>query len=158
MHLSKEILHSHSLDEVLESLKKTIETKGGLLPEDLIEEDLFFLYDLAFQLYQSSDYNSAIDVFKRLVIAKPFEVSYWKGYAGSLQMQKKFSEALLPWSMCCLIDPENPLFHYHAAECLFALGNSKEGKEALLAAETRDKTGLLKNKIEAFKLAWEGKS
>ena len=56
--------------------------------------------------------------------------------------------------MWCLIDEENPTPHFHAAESLFSLGEREEGLKALQAAENRDKSGALSDKIEGLRLAW----
>ncbi len=154
MSLSKEILHSPDIEEVLKSLQSKLDTNGGLLPSEFEEEDITLLYELAYNLYQGNDYSQAGDIFQRLVIAKPFEPRYWQAFASCLHVQKKYQEALVPWSMWCLIDEENPFPHFHAAESLFSLGDINEGLKALKAAENRDEKGVLKDKIDGLRLAW----
>ncbi len=154
MSLSKEILHSPALDDVLKTLKANLDAGNGLLPGQFTEEDITLLYELGFNLYQANDFVQAGEIFQRLVIAKPFEARYWQAFASSLQLQKKFKESLVAWSMWCLIDEDNPLPHFHAAESLFSLGERDEALKALLAAENRDKTGILCDKIEGLRLAW----
>lgn len=154
MSLSKEILHSTELEEVLQMLQSRLETHEGLLPSEFEEEDITFLYELAYHLYQANDFAKSGEIFQRLVIAKPFESRYWQAFGSCLQMQKQYKEALLPWSMWCLIDDTNPFPHFHAAESLFSLGEKEEGLKALQAAENRDSNLLLKDKIEALRLSW----
>jgi len=154
MSLSKEILHSEELSTVLSRLQKGIEANGGLLPDQFSEEDLTFLYELGYNLYQAEDFVQAADIFQRLTVARPFEAKHWQGFASSLFMQKRYEEALVPWSMWCLIDNTNPIPHFHAAESLFSLGQKEEGLKALQAAENRDRSGSLKGKIDALRTAW----
>lgn len=154
MSLSKEILHSPAIEEVLKSLQSNLESNNGLIPSQFEEEDITLLYELAFNLYGANDFEQAGEIFQRLVIAKPFEPRYWQAFASCLHMQKRYEEALVPWSMWCLIDDANPYPHFHAAESLFSLGDIGEGLKALQAAENRDERGDLKNKIEGLRLAW----
>ena len=154
MSLSKEILHSEELASVLSQLQKGIESNGGLLPDQFSEEDLTFLYELGYNLYQAEDFVKSAEIFQRLTIARPFEAKHWQGFASSLFMQKRYQEALVPWSMWCLIDNANPLPHFHAAETLFSLGEKEEGIKALQAAENRDNSGSLKEKITTLRMAW----
>lgn len=160
MSLSKEVLHSPLLEKVLKNFQANLETHGGLLPSEFEEEDLTLLYELGYNLYQVNDFAKAATIFQRLVISKPFEPRYWQAFGSSLHMQKKYQEALTPWSMWCLIDEENPYPHFHAAESLFSLGEIEEGLKALEAAKNRDLNNLLSDKIEGLRLAWRnyGKS
>ncbi len=132
-----------------------MESTSELTPSQFVEEDITLLYELAYNLYQTNDFVQAGEIFQRLVIAKPFEARYWQAFASCLHMQKKYQEALVPWSMWCLIDDTNPLPHFHAAESLFSLNEKEEGLKALKAAEALDSKGFLTNKIEALRLAWE---
>ena len=124
--------------------------------EELSEQTLQELYELAYGLYISEEYPKSASIFQRITIAKPMVSVYWQGFASSLQMQGKYREALLPWSMCALIDRDSPLPHYHAAECLFSLGENLEGIQALLATENRDKEKLFEKKIAVLRKAWGG--
>ncbi len=151
---SKEVLHSPAMDGVLKALQSNLETTGGLMPGQFVEEDIILLYELAYNLYEANDFTQAEQIFQRLVIAKPFESRYWQGLGSCLQMQKKHQDALVSFSMWCLIDDENPHPHFHAAESLFSLGDKHEGLKALTAAENRDQNGILKAKIEGLRLAW----
>lgn len=154
MSLSKEVLHSPDLEEVLKNLRSHLEKTNGLMPNEFEEEDVIFLYELAYNLYQANDFTQAGEIFQRLVICKPFEPRYWQAFGSCLHMQKRYQEALTSWSMWCLIEEENPFPHFHAAESLFSLGETTEGLKALQAAENRDTNGALKEKIEGLRLAW----
>lgn len=155
MSLSKDLLHSPLLDEITEKLKASIEAGDGLTPEQLRNEDILFLYEMGYNLYQAGDYAKAEEIFKRLTVSKPYEGNFWKSFASSLQMQNKWEEALVPWSMLCLIDPDNPLPHFHAAECLFTLNQPEEGKKALQAAKNRDTAKAFAEKIALLEEVWK---
>jgi type III secretion system low calcium response chaperone LcrH/SycD len=154
MSLSKEVLHSPLLEEVLKNFQENLEPHGGLTPSEFEEEDLTLLYELGYNLYQGNEFAKAATIFQRLVISKPFEPRYWQAFGSCLHMQKKYQEALTPWSMWCLIDEDNPYPHFHAAESLFSLGEIEEGLKALEAANNRDQKNVLADKIEGLRLAW----
>ena len=142
------------MNAVLETLQTTLEETNGLLPSEFTEEDLILLYELGYHLYQAEDFSKASELFQRLIVSKPFEPTYWQSYASSLQMQSRFREALDAWSMWCILEPNSPLPHFHAAEALLSLGEKEEGLKALTSAEKRDTTDSLKEKIEALRMAW----
>lgn len=125
------------------------------LGQELSDSELHELYTLGYNLYLSEAYDQSEALFQKITSLKPIMRPYWQGYASSLQMQKKYQEALLPWSMCVLIEEENPLPHYHAAECFLSLGEKEEAFKALTACENRDKESRFKEKISALRLAWE---
>jgi len=154
MNLDSESLHSPSLQEVLEDIEKSLPENGGILMQDFTEEDVHLLYELGFNLYQVGDYKKGEEIFKRLVIACPLEKNHWRGLGSCLQMQQKYEEALVSWSMCTIVDPQNPLPHFHAAECLFSLDQLDDALQALKAAENRDNEKTFVGKISALKQTW----
>ena len=154
MTLPKEALHSPSMEKVLEEIGENLDTSDGILPQDMTSEDLHLLYELGFNLYQAKDYEKGEEVFRRLVIAKPFESKHWRGLASCLQMKKNYENALISWGMWCLVDPENPLPHFHAAECLFSSNQVNEAAKALDAAEARDSEKHLAGRISALRTSW----
>ena len=97
-------------------------------------EDLSVIYSVAYALYQEGDYKEAILLFQRLASHDPFTVKHWMGLGASLQMEKEFEESLKGWAMASIITPNDPVPHFHAAECYLALGNETEGKKALSEA------------------------
>jgi len=155
MTLPKEALHSAALEEAL-TLLKSLPSDPREIPGALLEtEDLFVLHELAYNLYLSYDYINGETVFRRLVIARPYEPKFWKGLASCIQMQGRYEDALLPWSILSIIDPTNPAPHFHAAECLISLSEITKAGEALFAADQIDKIGVFKNQIEALRMSWQ---
>lgn len=141
-----------TLHEVLANIGSNL--KGGLLPANMTDEDVDLFYELGYNLYLQGDYKQAEELFRRTVLAKPMEKKHWQGLASCLQMQKRYEEALVPWSMCCLVDPENPLPHFHAAECLFSLKQLDEAAKALSTSESRDTAKAFQGKIATLRQRW----
>lgn len=151
--------HSHqslppSLQSVLDDLRETVSENGGILTKDFTQDDLILLYELGYQLYQVGNYPKGEEIFRRLVLASPLEKNHWQGLGSCQQMQQKYQEAIISWSMLILIDPQNPLPHFHAAECLFSLDQIDHAMEALKAAESRDSGRNFLGKITALKQSW----
>ncbi|MCH9611884.1 MAG: hypothetical protein S4CHLAM102_03580 [Chlamydiia bacterium] len=138
-------LHSRAIDTEAESLiRQAVQKMSESLKEtgqypllDLTRDDCTLLYKLAHSLYQAGSFEKCEVIFRRLIITSPLQLEYWHALAGTLQAMKKHEEALIPWSMCCLMDESNADYHMRAAECLFALDNPGEAKKALIAAQRR---------------------
>ncbi len=111
------------------------------------------LYASGFSSYTSGNFAQASTLFSSLVLASPFEERYWRGLASAQQMQARYEEALRAWAMVALIVDNDPLPHFHAAECLTSLHDREEALKALTMAEGLLKEGEaeLRDKIELLK-------
>jgi len=120
------------------------------------KEDINSLYSLGYGLYNSGDLAEAETIFRRLILAEPLIQRNWIGFAATLQMEDQFHEALSGWSMACLLNDEDPLPHFHAAECYLSLKNTSEALAALTACEERlkDQHKHLRIKIDALREIW----
>lgn len=103
----------------------------------LTPEEQKSLYLSAFTLYRQKQYSIAEPLFIQLCLANPFEQSFWRGLASSLQMLGKLKGALRAWCATALLQDEDPLPHFHAAECFYLLKETQEATKALLQAEKR---------------------
>jgi type III secretion system low calcium response chaperone LcrH/SycD len=113
------------------------------------------LYAIAFQLYELGNYLHAGQFFKKLVLCNPFAEKYWRGLASCHQMQKEYLAAVHAWTSSALLEGNDPLPHFHAAECLFSLEQKEEALQALKAAESllahNEQHNNLRNKITLLK-------
>ncbi|MES2199562.1 MAG: hypothetical protein V4489_05300 [Chlamydiota bacterium] len=91
----------------------------------------------AITFYQQKNYALAEPLFTQLCISNPFEESFWRGLASSLQMLNKWRESLQAWCNVALLQDNDPLPHFHAAECFFLLKEKDETRKAILQAEKR---------------------
>jgi type III secretion system low calcium response chaperone LcrH/SycD len=101
-------------------------------PIPLDQEHSF--YSAAFGLYEKGDYRRSAYLFTQLVLTDPFSEYYWKGLASAKQMAREYQAAVHAWSMVALIDENNPLPHFHAAECLLSMEEKEEALKAFDAA------------------------
>lgn len=153
-------LDQETLKKALRKIGKNIENQGMMSPGDFTHEDISLLYSLGFTLYERGDYTDAKTVFQRLVLARPHEKKFWMALGASLQMLRQYEEALTSWAMTSLLHDEDPLPHFHAAECLLALEKVEEAHKALHDAKKRlnaGKDSALTKKIQALEHAWNNK-
>lgn len=157
MQKSEAPLHSEFMKRTVDEIRSALEQDGTFGPQNLNREDIGLLYSLGYRLYQSNDLEQAEVIFKRLILADSLDRKHWWGFGAVQQAQKKYEPALTSWSMCCLLDDEDPLAHFHAAECLLALGHKDEACKALDAAKDRieDLDSDLGKKISALEDAWQ---
>lgn len=108
------------------------------------------VYAAAFGLYEKGDYARASDLFTHLVLRSPFDAKFWLGLASARQMDKKYQESLHAWAIVAFLKMEDPMPHFHAAECLLSLQQNEEALKALRCAEnnlTANDASGLKEKI-----------
>lgn len=125
------------LKKALRKIGKNVETHGMLSPSDFTGEDVSLLYSLGVNLYERGDYVQAKDIFQRLVLSRPHEVRFWQALGATMQMSASYEEALTAYAMGTLIDDKDPSMHFHAAECLYAIGDHQESSKALRNAKER---------------------
>lgn len=118
--------------------------------------DLEAYYTLCFGYYQACQYDKAARFFSSLTLLAPQDLRAWKGLAASLQMQDNFQQAAQTWAIASLLDPQDPLIYFHAAECLKSIDDCAGALQALAQAKDcvkhHEKDGL-KEKIEILEAA-----
>ena len=93
------------------------------------------LYHFAYTQYKQGKYQEAADLFRLLTAANTKTRKYWMGLGASLQMLKKYREAIEAYELAAALDPIDPQVHIYAADCFFAQKMVKEGLFALDCAE-----------------------
>lgn len=106
---------------------------GGTLGDvyDYDEQDYEVLYALGHSLYSQGRYQDAVKAFGFLVLHHHLERRYLSAFAASLQMVKRYEDALCHYSMASVLDLDDPLPTFHSAECLLALGRVDEAHQAM---------------------------
>ena len=133
-------------EAVLDMMTETKEATSHLRTYSEAEKET--LYSSGYHFYAQGNYEKASDLFLQLTLSDPYEESYWRGLASSYQMQSKWDEALHAWALCALLKEDDPLPHYHAAECLFSKKEKEETQKALMQAKLRCKDDALLSKIQ----------
>ena len=97
-------------------------------------DELEAVYQVAYQLYSGGDYEKARKLFEFLCFFDHLERKYWLGMGGCRQMLKQYEPAIEAYSLAMLLDSNDPLPPFHAAECHIALGNRDAAISGLTAA------------------------
>ena len=115
---------------------------GGTLGDvyDYSSQDYEVLYALGHSLYSQARYFDAFKVFGFLMAHNHLEPKYIVAFASSLQMLKKFEEALVYYSLASVMDMSDPRPTFHSAECLLALGRTAEAIDGfrMVVKQARD--------------------
>lgn len=122
MRKSTEALANANLEQTQENLKEIAEKilVRGMLPKDAIgftDSMVEGLYAQAYRLYNTGKYVEASHIFRMLILLNTTESKYILGLAACFHMLKEYKNAIQAYTMCGIMDPENPIPHYHAADC-----------------------------------------
>lgn len=100
--------------------------RGGFTPKDMIgmtDEMVEGIYGQAYRLYNNGKYQDAIQLFRLLVMADSTDPKFIMGLAACFHMMKEYKNAGQIYSLCGMVDPGNPIPHYHASDCFIKLGD-----------------------------------
>ena len=89
------------------------------------------LYALGHNHYSQERYADAVKCFGFLVAHNTMEPRYMSAFACTLQMLKRYREAIQYHSVASVMDLEDPLPTFHTAECFMALEMHQEARDAL---------------------------
>lgn len=129
-------------EETSEKLEEAAENvvKKGILPKDAMGMDdqmLEGIYGQAYRLYNTGKYQEASQIFRLLIMVNSMEPKYTMGLAACFHMVKEYKHAVDGYTLCSIIDPDNPIPQYHAADCFINLGDKLSAIIALKMAVKR---------------------
>ena len=111
--------NSKDIAEAVGKISKNIFEKG-MLPKDamgLSDSMVEGIYGYAYRLYNSGKYRDAAHLFRILILLNPTESKYILGLAACQHMQQDYQNAIASYAFVGIIDPYNPLPHYHISDC-----------------------------------------
>lgn len=100
--------------------------KQGVLPKDALGLDdqmLEGIYGQAYRLYNTGKYREAGQLFRLLIMINSMEPKYSMGLAACFHMLKEYRNAADAYTLCSIIEPENPLPQYHASDCYIQMND-----------------------------------
>lgn len=120
-----------------ESVKELTEKmyKQGQTPKEAMGVSSSYLenaYSQAYRFYNTGKYGEASHLFRILVMFNAMEPKYMMGVAACHHMMKEYASAIEAYTMCLVLDPKNPIPHYHSSDCYAQM---KEHLSALLCLE-----------------------
>jgi len=150
--------NSKELAEAVEKISKNVFEKG-MLPKDamgLSDSMVEGIYGYAYRLYNSGKYRDASHLFRILILLNPTESKYILGMAACQHMQQDYKNAIATYAFIGLIDPYNPLPHYHVSDCYIKTGlipmAKAELEQAIEKCGSQPQYALIKERAE---LMWE---
>lgn len=130
---------SQEVGKKMEAAAENVMQKG-ILPKDAMGMDdqmLEGIYGQAYRLYNTGKYAEAGQIFRLLIMANSMEPKYTMGLSASFHMLKEYQYAVDGYTLCSIIDPDNPIPQYHAADCYIHLGDKMSAAAALKMAIKR---------------------
>ena len=118
--------------EIMENVMKNGKTLGEL--KGMTKDEMEAVYNVAYNTYNSGNYQKAHQIFQFLCQFYHIEKKYWMGLGSCRQMLKKYVDAIDAYSYAMLLDVNDPRPPLQAADCHIALGNKDKAISALTAA------------------------
>ncbi len=112
----------------------------GMMPKDMMglsDAMVEGIYGQAYRLYNTGKYRDASQLFRLLIMLNSTEPKYAMGLAACFHMLKEYKNAVSTYAICGVIDPENPIPHYHASDCYIHLEDPASALIALQMAVQR---------------------
>lgn len=109
--------------------------KHGMLPKDALGINPNFfegIYAQAYRLYNTGKYAEAIHLFRMLILVNSTESKYVLGLAACFHMLKEYKNAIQLYTMCSVLDTQNPIPYYHSSDCFIQL---KDYLSAMISLE-----------------------
>lgn len=97
----------------------------GIMPRHALQlgdDTMEAIYSQGYNLYNQGRYKEASYIFRLLMLLDYMTPKYILGLAACLHRMKDYKSAANIYQLCGVIDPKNPLPHYHAADCYIQLG------------------------------------
>ena len=139
---SKESKTQFDFEQLEKSIKDPADKmwKEGQTPKEALgmkSTQMEAMYAQAYRFYNTGKYRDAIHLFRVLIMYNSLEPKYMFGLAACHHMLKEYTDALQAYATCNILDPHNPIPHYHASDCYLQM---KEYLSALFSLEMAIKT------------------
>jgi len=142
---------------ILQQITAFLEGSKSPLPT-FSDDEIAALYALAFEMYRNGKYSEAMPFFRFLTILSPDDRKYWMGLGACYQMQKRYQAAIECYSVAAVQNPNDPIVHWHAANCFFDDGKLdiaiKTLDSALTVAKISSKDESFVPQLELVRSRW----
>lgn len=95
------------------------------------------MYSVAFNQFQKAAYDDAIQSFSLLCLLNPLEYKHMFGVASSFYKKGSYELASLYYVIAGRLDTSDPAPFLYAAECMFAVSDTKGSKKSLALTLSR---------------------
>lgn len=103
------------------------------------EVELESFYGMGFNMYNSGKFKEAKNVFSALCNFDNTKGKHWYGLAACHHKLKEFEEAQIYYMSWSVLEPDNPIPYFHAADCSIHLNKQEEAIVFLTMAINRCK-------------------
>lgn len=97
------------------------------------------MYAQAYRFYNTGKYEEACHLFRLLIMLDSTEPKYTMGLAACFHMMKNYRAAVEMYTLCAIVDPQNPVPHYHSSDCFIQMADKASALVALQMALKRTK-------------------
>ncbi len=107
-----------TLTTIFEGLKKGVMPKQAFhIPDGAVDS----IYTQAYNMYNQGKYKEATYLFQILMLLDPGVSKHVMGCAACLHRQGLYDKAAQIYALCATLDVDNPMPHFHAADCYIKL-------------------------------------
>jgi len=131
-------IHDAKAQELQNIAKNAV--KKGLSPKEVLglnDSMVEGIYGQAYRLYNTGRYKDASQIFRMLIMINAAEPKYTMGLAACLHMMKDYPQAVKLYTVCGLLDPNNPIPYYHASDCYLQMNDQTSALISLEMAVKR---------------------
>lgn len=135
-----ELIQKKQGKEFTKISKKAMKQSG--LVKDVIgvsDESVEGIYGQAYLLYNTGKYKDAAEIFRLLIMLNSTEAKYTMGLAACFHLMKEYEGAASAYALVSIIDPENPIPHFHSSDCFIQLGDKASAVMSLELAVKKAK-------------------
>lgn len=109
--------------------------RQGVVPKDALGVSNNYLeniYAQGYRLYNTGKYVEATHLFRILIMLNAMEPKYMLGLAACFHMLKEYFNAIQTYTMCSVLEPQNPIPYYHSSDCFIQM---KDNLSAMICLE-----------------------
>jgi len=114
-------MHADEVEKLTGAVEEiTNNIKSGMNPQEATGLDPQFLeglYAQAYNLYNTGKFIDAAHIFRTLILMNSMEFKYVLGLAACHHQLKEYENAIKVYTICSVLDPNDPLSYYHSSDC-----------------------------------------
>ena len=123
------MMANETAKDLVPALQKVMDNMimKDMLPKDAMAMDprtVEATYAQAYHHYNTGQFKEAARLFQFLVLIDATEPKFGLGLAACHQMLEEYQNALQFYGVVEIIDPENPIPHFHSSDCYEKMGLS----------------------------------
>lgn len=92
------------------------------------------LYAQGYRYYNTGRFGDALNNFRMLTFFDPTQVKFVFGLAACLHMLKEYEKAVETYLLASMMDPKNPIPHFHSSDCYLKMNDKSSALISLRMA------------------------